>query len=28
VATLVSGLVPFATGNAISIDGGLMIPRL
>jgi 3-oxoacyl-[acyl-carrier protein] reductase len=28
VATLVSGGVPFATGLAIDIDGGLLIPRL
>jgi len=28
VATLVLGLLPFATGIAVDIDGGLLIPRL
>ncbi|TCT04471.1 3-ketoacyl-ACP reductase [Paralcaligenes ureilyticus] len=28
VATLVCGLIPFATGIAVDIDGGLLIPRL
>lgn len=28
VTTLVLGLIPFATGIAIDIDGGLLIPRL
>lgn len=28
VATLASGLIPFATGIALGIDGGLMIPKL
>jgi NAD(P)-dependent dehydrogenase (short-subunit alcohol dehydrogenase family) len=28
VTTLVSGLIPFATGMAVDIDGGLLIPRL
>lgn len=28
VTTLVSGLIPFATGIAVDIDGGLLIPRL
>lgn len=28
VATLVSGRIPFATGMAVDIDGGLLIPRL
>jgi len=28
VMTLVSGLIPFATGIAVDIDGGLLIPRL
>ena len=28
VASLVSGRIPFATGIAVDIDGGLMIPRL
>ena len=28
VTTLVSGLIPFATGIAVDIDGGLLVPRL
>jgi NAD(P)-dependent dehydrogenase (short-subunit alcohol dehydrogenase family) len=28
VTTLVSGLVPFATGLTVDVDGGLLIPRL
>ncbi len=28
VATLVQGLLPFATGISVDIDGGLLIPRL
>jgi hypothetical protein len=28
IATLASGAIPFSTGDAIHLDGGLHIPKL